>query len=65
MTGKATSPALAHGTDDAPHSQPTFGTLQHKKHRFLRDDVRVQTHHVRHAAGDDGLSVPAALTAFP
>lgn len=65
MAGKATSLALALGTGDAPHGQPTFGALQHEKHRFLRDDVRVQTHHVRHTAGDDGLSVPAALAAFP
>lgn len=39
--------------------------LQHEKHRLLRDDVCVQTHHVRHTAGDDGLPVPAALAAFP
>lgn len=45
--------------------QPTFGMLQHEEHGLLRDDVLVQTHHVGHAAGDDGLPVPAALAALP
>lgn len=45
--------------------QPTFGMLQHKEHGLFRDDVLVQTHHVGHAAGDDGLPVPAALAALP
>lgn len=50
------------GRDDGP---PTFSMLQHQEHRLLRDDVLVQTHHVGHTAGDDGLSVPAGLAAFP
>lgn len=45
--------------------KPTFCVLQHKEHRLLGNDVLVQAHHVGHAAGDDGLSAPAAFAALP
>lgn len=59
-TGQVTLYPGHSGTD-----QPTFGMLQHEEHGLLRDDVLVQTHHVGHAAGDDGLPLPAALAALP